>query len=99
MITYGYAKDHFYSGDGTLHIRVRIPSVHGPYKQSDYKGKVVRNYVKDENLPYLPSMLLPHIPTDGEVVVISSLNNSNNQFIVLGLTGGSYLSGVTNLGE
>lgn len=95
MITYGYVKQYRYTNDGTLSIQVRIPSIHGPYKLSDYKGKTVRNYTKDENLPYYPSMLLPHLPLDGEVAVVSSLDQGNSQFIVLGLTGGSYHKGAT----
>lgn len=94
MITYGYAKDYFYNGSGTLYIRVRIPSIHGPYTQLDYQGQTGRNYVQDQNLPYYQSLLLPHLPNDGEVVAVSSLDESNNQFLVIGLTGGSYASGV-----
>lgn len=97
MITFGYAKDYRYTNDGTLEIRVRIPSIHGPYKQSDYRGKAIRNYVRDENLPYYMSLLLPHLPIDGEVVALSSLNPSNNELIVIGLTGGSYSSGITEI--
>ena len=93
MITYGYAKSYYYTNDGTLSIKVRIPSIHGPFKLSDAGGKTVRNYVKDEDLPTYPSVLLPHMPNDGEVVVVSSLDSSNSQFIVLGLTGGSYYKG------
>lgn len=90
MITFGYAKEYRYTNDGTLQIKVRIPSIHGPYKLSDYNGNTVRNYTQDSDLPYYSSILLPHLPLDGEVVALSSLDNSNSQFIVLGLTGGSY---------
>lgn len=93
MIIYGYVKQYRYVNDGTLQIQVRIPSIHGPYKLSDYKGKTVRNYTRDEDLPYYPAMLMPHLPLDGEVAVLSSVDKSNNQFIVLGLTGGSYHKG------
>lgn len=93
MITYGYAKQYKYTNDATLHIQVRIPSIHGPYKLTDYKGKAVRNYTQDKDLPYYPSLLLPHLPLDGEVVALSSMDNSNNSFIVIGLTGGSYDAG------
>lgn len=95
MITYGYAKDYMYTGDGSLMIKVRIPSIHGPYKRSEYNGKTIRNYIQDDDLPYYPSILLPHMPSDGDVVVISSTNDSNNQFIVIGLTGSRYKSGNT----
>lgn len=96
MITYGYAKDYKYSGDGTLLIRVRIPSIHGAYYQTDYNGKRARNYVTDDKLPYYPSLLLPHLPTEGEVVAIASLTSSKNDMLVIGLTGGSYQAVVTN---
>ena len=92
MITYGYAKDYKYTGDGSLVIRVRIPSIHGPYSRSEYNGKTIRNYIEDKDLPYYPAVLLPHTPTDGHVAVISSLDDSNSQFIILGLTGSQYKS-------
>lgn len=97
MIVYGYAKKHYYTGDGTLLIQVRIPNIHGPYSQAEYNGKVVRNYTRDVDLPYFPSILLPHLPSEGEVVALCSTDDSANDFLVIGLTGGSYLTGVTNL--
>ena len=97
MIVYGYVKAWRYAGDGTMQIQVRVPNVHGAYKISDYKGKKIRNYTDDSDLPWYPSLLLAHIPTEGEVVALSSLDNSASNWIVLGLTGGSYNSGVTNL--
>lgn len=97
MITYGYAKSYHYTNDSTLYVKVRIPSIHGPYNLKDAGGKTVRNYVQDDDLPDYPSLLLPHLPNEGEVVALSSMNSSNNNFIVIGLTGGSYSSGVTNL--
>ena len=99
MIVYGYAKDYMYTGDGTLLIKVRIPSIHGPYSQSSYNGKAVRNYTRDIDLPYYPSILLHHLPAEGEVVALSSMKEGTTQFIVIGLTGGSYYTGTTNLGE
>ena len=95
MLVYGYAKDYKYSGDGTLLIKVRLPSVHGPFQLTDYKGQIPRNYVKDEDLPYYPSLLLPHLPNDGEVVAVTTLQSSTNEFLVLGLTGGSYYNNLT----
>lgn len=97
MITYGYAKQHQYTNDGTLMIQVRVPSIHGPYHQSEYRGQAVRNYTQDKDLPYYPSLLLPHLPTEGEVVALASLDKSNSEFLILGLTGGSYSSGMTNV--
>lgn len=99
MITYGYAKEYQYTGDGTLKIKVRIPSVHGPYNMRDYGGKQVRNYVYDEDLPWISSILLPHLPQEGEVVAIASFDTGSSDFIVIGLTGGSYQSGAVNFGE
>lgn len=78
-------------------VQVRIPSIHGPYRQQDGNGQRIRNYVADDNLPFYRSLLLPHLPVEGEVAALISTNNSCNSFIVIGLTGGSYSSGVTNL--
>lgn len=97
MIVYGYVKQYQYTNDSTLLIQVRIPSIHGPYKQSDAKGRTIRNYTRDEDLPYYPSLLLPYLPNEGEVVALSSMNSSANDFLVLGLTGGSYDKGTTNI--
>ena len=95
MIVYGYAKDTKYSGDGTLLVQVRIPSIHGPYKVSDYKGQKIRNYTKDQDLPWYPSVLLPYLPGDGAVVAVSSLDDTSSNFLVIGLTGGNYRNGAT----
>ena len=97
MIAYGYAKGYQYTNDGTLLIQVRMPAVHGAFDKSAYRGQTIHNYVKDEDLPWLPSLLLPHLPTDGEVVALTSINNADNEFLVIGLTGGSYYTGVTNV--
>lgn len=97
MIIYGYAKQYRYSGDGTLQVQVRIPSIHGPYSQSDARGQTIRNYVRDQDLPYYQSLLLPHLPNEGDVVALTSMDNSANQWIIIGLTGGSYYSEVTNV--
>lgn len=94
MIVYGYVKDTKYAGDGTLLIQVRVPNEHGPYLISDYKGKRVRNYVQDKDLPWYPSLLLPYMPKEGEVVAISSLDPTSSSWLVLGLTGGSYNAGL-----
>lgn len=93
MITFGYAKQYRYTNDSTLEIQVRIPSIHGPYKQTDAGGKLIRNYVQDADLPYYPSLLLPHLPNEGEVVAISSMNTSTSNMLVIGLTGGNYYAG------
>ena len=97
MITFGYAKDYQYTNDGTLMVQVRIPQIHGAYDRSNYRGQTIRNYVMDADLPWYQSILLPHLPNDGEVVALSSINNADNEFMVIGLTGGSYYTGVTNL--
>ena len=74
-----------------MSIQVRIPQVHGPYAQTDAGGKTLRNYVKDSDLPWYPSLLLPHLPNEGEVVMLQSVNEGKGaDYVVLGLTGGSY---------
>lgn len=98
MIVYGYVKDYKYTGDGTLMVQVRIPSIHGPYTESGYEGKPVRNYTRDADLPYYISVLLPHLPVEGEVVALTTTNERSTDFMVMGLTGGSYYTGLTNLG-
>lgn len=98
MVVHGYVKGYQYTGDGTLMIQVRIPQIHGPMSQREYKGRQVRNYVRDGDLPYYPSMLLPHLPTEGEVVALQTTNSKNTEFIVIGLTGGSYYQNKTNQG-
>ena len=98
MTTFGFAKGYRYQGDGTLLVKVRIPSVHGPYTMQNYQGQTVRNYIRDEDLPWYQSLLLPHLPNEGEVVAVQSLDEGKSNWIVLGLTGGSYLAGITNQG-
>ena len=97
MIVYGYVKKYRYSGDGTMQIQVRIPNIHGAYAISDYQGKTVRNYTSDSDLPWYPSLLLAHKPAEGEVVALTTLDNSPSNWLVLGLTGGSYHTGATNI--
>lgn len=98
MITYGYAKEYQYTGDGTLMIRCRVPSIHGPYNQRDAQGKVIRNYIDDASLPWYPSILLPHLPNEGDVVAVATLDSAYNNMIIIGLTGASYYTGATNIG-
>lgn len=97
MITYGYAKQYRYTGDGTLQIQVRIPSIHGPYSLTDGRGKPVRNYVRDSELPFYPALLLPHLPNQGDVVALMGTSAAMSDFLVIGLTGGSYISGTNNI--
>lgn len=96
MITYAYAKGYYYTGDGTLMVRCRIPSIHGPMHQTNANGQRVRNYVTDNALPYYPALLMPHLPVDGEVVAVTSTDSGNANFLVLGTTGGQYLASETN---
>lgn len=98
MITFGYVKQYRYTGTGILELQVRVPSIHGPYSQQNAKGQVIRGYVRDDDLPWYQSLLLPHTPVEGEVVALQSMNDGRNNFIVIGLTGGSYKSGSTNIG-
>lgn len=95
MIVHGYVKNIKYSGDGTLLIQTRIPNIHGPYLLSDYKGKKIRNYTADADLPWYPSLVLPYTPGDGDVVAITSLDKSSSNWMIIGLTGGSYNAGAT----
>ena len=97
MIVYGYAKDSMYAGDGTYRVQVRIPNIHGAFQKADYNGKTIRNYTDDNDLPWYPSLLLPQAPADGDVVALASLDSSSSSWLVIGLTGGSYNSGDTNI--
>lgn len=90
MIIYGYAKQTMYANSGELMIQVRIPNIHGPIDQREYRGQKVTNYVQDEALPWYPSLLLPHIPNTNEVVALTATSSANNEFLVIGLTGGQY---------
>ena len=92
MVVYGYVYDTMYTGTGELMVQVRIPNIHGPIDQRDYQGQRVKNYTKDENLPWYPALLMPHMPKYLEVVCLMSVNSANNEFIVIGLTGGQYQS-------
>lgn len=94
MIVYGYAKQYSYSADHSSQVQVRIPSIHGPYRREDAKGKTIRNYVEDADLPWYKSLLLDHSPVDGEVVALINTSGSNNNtdFLVIGFTGASYSS-------
>lgn len=93
MIVYGYAKGYKYSSYGALEVQVRVPSIHGPFTQSEYNGKPVRNYTMDANLPYYKSVMLPRNPNDGDVVLLITPTDASTDFIVMGLTGGSWYDG------
>jgi len=97
MIVYGYVKGYKYAGDGTMLIQTRIPNIHGAYQKTDYNGKKIRNYTEDKDLPWYPSLVLAHKPCEGEVVALSSLDSTSSNWLVLGLTGGSYHTGTTSL--
>lgn len=98
MVVFGYVKQYMYTGDGTLLIQVRIPQIHGPLKKSEYKGQQIRSYTEDSALPWYPSLLLPYLPNEGEVVMLSSMNSSeSSSFIVVGLTGGSSVNPFTDV--
>ncbi len=101
MITFGYAKKTRYTASGTMEVQVRLPSVHGPYKQSDAKGKTIKRYVSDDELPYYQSVILPHPPSDGEVVALMNLTDSstNADLFVIGYTGATYNSASTDTYE
>lgn len=90
MVVYGFAKGYRYAGDGTLMIKVRVPNEHGAYDKAEYGGKTIRNYTEDADLPWVPSLLLPHLPQEGEVVALTTLDSTSSNWLVIGLTGGSY---------
>lgn len=90
MIVYGYVKSYMYAENGTLKVQVRIPSIHGPFSQSEYIGHRVRNYTADSDLPYYTSVELVRRPNDGDVVMLTTTNDKSSEFVVLGLTGGSW---------
>lgn len=90
MIVYGFAKDYRYSGDGTLQVQVRIPSIHGPYKQVSTKGI----YTLDEDLPWVTCLLTVNLPVEGDVIMLQSIDESRgSDYVGLGLTGGNYHNG------
>jgi len=91
MIIYGYVKAQQYTNDGTMQLKVRIPSIHGPFKQT---ANTRQGYTRDDDLPWYSSLLLPHLPNEGEVVALESVNGTNSSdYIVIGLTGGNYYTG------
>lgn len=93
MIVLGYAIRYRYADNGTTELQVRIPAVHGPMNKSEYGGKTAHNYVEEQNLPYYKSVILPHMPNYGDVVVVASTTESKRDWIVIGLTGGNYKLG------
>lgn len=95
MITFGYAKSYYYDSNGCLYIKVRVPSIHGAYKQKDYNGASIKNYTLDEDLPFYQSVILPRMPSDGDVVALQSMSSGKgSDFMVVGLTGSKYNDGV-----
>ena len=93
MLTYGYILDTRENDMGGREFQVRIPSVHGAYRKSEYKGKTPRNYVEDDDLPWYVVLTSVGEPLTGEVAVLAAINSSNNQFVVLGTTGSVYEPG------
>ena len=92
MIVYGFAKNYTYNSDGTMLIQVRIPSIHGPFRQVSTKNK----YTRDADLPWYVSLLTINLPMEGDVVILATTNEGlGSDFIVLGLTGGNYYNGAT----
>lgn len=92
MIVFGYVRQYQYANDGTLLIQVRVPQIHGPYNITETRGIQLKTYTQDDDLPWCQSVLLPHLPVQGEVVMLSSMNETANNWVVLGLTGASYSS-------
>ena len=99
MIIYGYVKGNMYANDGTFRIKVRIPSIHGPFLQT---ANTRASYTRDDDLPWVTSILLPHLPIDGEVVALESVSSAatkGSQYICIGLTGGNYYTGTMLKGQ
>ena len=98
MVVYGYAKQTRYNNDGICEIQVRIPNIHGPFRQSDAGGKTIHNYVRDEDLPYYPAIISNEIRVDdGDVVILQDSNSGmGSDFIITGVTGASYYSGLVD---
>lgn len=86
MIIYGIAKSIDNREDGTLWIQTRIPNIHGADDISMYNGQIVRNYVLDDDLPWYQSLLLNKQPSIGDTVALLSINNANNEFLIIGVT-------------
>lgn len=97
MIVYGIVVDSKYEASGEFLVKVRVPSIHGPVDQKEYRGRRVHTYTPDSDLPYYHSLLLPHVPAYGEIVAIASTGDSSSNWLVLGYTGASYSSGDLNL--
>ena len=93
MILLGYAIKYRYADNGTTEIQVRIPNIHGPMNKSEYNGKTAQNYVAEADLPYYMSVIMPHMPSYGDVVVLESRSEANHEWIVIGMTGGNYSRG------
>jgi hypothetical protein len=92
MIVFGYAKQSRRNLRGVLEIQVRIPTIHGPWSMAEYRGELVRNYIRDEDLPYFQSIELPRIPQSGDVVALEALDSGSTEWLVIGLTGANYFS-------
>lgn len=85
MIVYGIVKSSETRSDGTLWIKVRVPLIHGADDQKMYDGRTIRNYVLDDDLPWYQSIQLPVVPSFGSIVALSTVNDSKNEFIVIGV--------------
>lgn len=85
MLTYGIVKNQETKTDNTRWLQIRIPSIHGADSQKQYDGQMIRNYVLDADLPWYQSVYLTPTPKSGDIVVLASTNNSNNEFIVIGI--------------
>ena len=90
MIVFGYAIDSKYEASGEFRVKVRIPAVHGPMDQLEYRGKRVTNYTPDSDLPFYASLILPHLPSRGEVVAVATTGDAPSTWLVLGYTGAQY---------
>lgn len=85
MITFGVVKSVENNEDGTLWMKIRIPSIHGADDMKQYNGTTIRNYVADDDLPLYQSMLMTDAPNVSDIVALETLNTSKTDFIVIGV--------------
>lgn len=90
MMTYGYAIEYRYTGEGTLEVKTRVPAIHGPMHPEEANGMSLKTYTQECDLPWYESLLLPHTPNYGDVVCLISNSETNPDFLVIGITGGNY---------
>jgi len=83
--------------DGTTWVKVRIPSIHGAANITEYRGSQKRHTrVPDDRLPQYQSIMTTQLLNIGETVVLSSMKESREDWIIIGRMG-SMINGNTTL--